>query len=642
MQLNPKFAGLRRLVVLVFSLGAVGYLFVSLPVSKQVERRMQELSVENREHKRRSELLIFRADDTEVNSKVAAYLAPIPEVSPDGGFYPVPISIDVTNGSTGIVRYTQDGSIPHVRSTKFISPFRVKRTSVLRFRAYRPGMMPSQVVTQSYFVGENMSLPAVSLVIDPVNLWNKRTGLFHKPFGNFPRPKANLEYYLRGFPRATLSLPGEAELHGGHSRFGDKKSFRFIFPTKLVVGSDVGNAFTAKSWTPSRSVVLRCGGNNYRWRLGDELFSLLYLDIDENALELAPRLASDFEPYHHFLNGKYWGIYNIRERIDQDFLRRRLGGGRFDIISVESEAVVKAGTLEKWRQLVDFFNRNDLSFDSAYDEALQQIDIYSLVDYWIYNIYGSNLDWPWHNIIFVRKREESARWYCVSWDADQSFGLANPAFNDGSHLLGYSLDMFDAAFGLRALPNAGGLGEGLEVSTLPMRSFLKNAHFRKLFVVRFCDLLNTSLRQDRIESKLERLAKRVESDVNRDLLRWKVSREMYEGVQAHIRLFARKRGTVVRAHLRRRFGLGEASEIAVDVLPSGAGRVRIGTIQPLSFPWRGIYFEGMTLGFQALPYQGFAFEDWEASGIENFDATRAVTGGILAKSGRLIARFKRL
>src|SRR5690606_30634608 len=96
------------------------------------------------------------------------------------GLWPGPLSVELSAGSGATIRYTTNGSRPTETSPLYTGPIAINATTVLRARAWVPGLMRSPTATQTYLLGVPANLPIVSVVTDPDNLWNPRFGIYTK------------------------------------------------------------------------------------------------------------------------------------------------------------------------------------------------------------------------------------------------------------------------------------------------------------------------------------------------------------------------------------------------------------------------------------------------------------------------------
>ncbi|MDB5104056.1 MAG: Por secretion system C-terminal sorting protein [Fibrobacteres bacterium] len=532
-----------------------------------------------------------------------------PEVAmdPKGGFASSHTRVVLSAPGREEIRYTLDGSIPDHYSAVYTGPLSIESTTVVRARILKRGLLPGPTVSGTYFLEPRPGMPVVSLVMDPVTLWNKYSGIYENPRKSGEEWERPVDFeVLRAPGQAAWISKGRIRVHGGYSRTHPKKSFRLRYP---VLDRDAGAAergiLVPRGVGRERTVVLRAGGSNSRHRLRDELFSALY--------RRSGGIASGFEPVTVYLNGAYWGIYDAREYVDGDFLEARFGPGKYELLAFDSKhrndwATSIIGKKKAWKETVRFFQGSDLTRAEAYAKAGELLDFPSLIDYWAHNVYAANIDWPYNNMTVFRKVDGDGRWRWISWDADATFdfgggkvghatlewAIRDRIRNDLKH--NYEKGLYE--------------DEGtFLVSTLFMRKLLANPEFKSAFVTRFTDLLNTEFRPERVEALLDSILALSRSDLPRDWKRWGLTDSSFRADQGLMRGFIHDRPAVVRSHLERVFGLGEA--IKVDVAFDTAwGSVRVNEASLPASPWSGGYYRGMRLRFTAVPRPGFAFKGW--------------------------------
>ena len=559
-------AGLGGVVLL--ALVAAYYTFGGPSRLSERQEGLHQMSFEGR---RRSLITAFPGLVPGADSVVAQFLTPAPELDVGGAWRAGPFVVSPPTAPDRVtVRYTLDGSVPGPRSPEFGAPFIIDSTVVLRVRSFSPWRLPSEVVTRSLFVGDSSSIPALALTTDPANLWNEFHGLYENPSGRGKgwERAAHVEYFPEGDSRAALSFPARLRIHGNWSRQLPKKSFRIQYSVPRAEGG--AHLFLNEPGPRDRrEAVIRSGASNYRWRLFDDLFNVVYREMGG--------LTSERHPVNLFLNGDYWGVYNLREHVDEEFLLRNVGPGVYDL--VETRAcftpgfrsyyacfVPLAGDLDHWWQTVKFFQEADLTQPEALGRAEELVDLDNLVDYWIMNVYADNRDWPISNVLAYRSRDGSdGRWRWIAWDADNSFNV-------------YADDSLTARSLVRSLEpgprpdlEVGARYEGNWRGTLFMRKLLENEHFRDRFVMRFLDLLNTNLRHPRVEGHLDALLGEAPAATARDRERWNTSAEDAEERARRIREFISGRAPALRRQMQAYFGLDTEREITTDVVPGERG-----------------------------------------------------------------------
>lgn len=276
------------------------------------------------------------------------------------------------------------------------------------------------------------AIASVSLVLAPGDLWGPQTGLYMNPeaTGSTWERAASLELLAGdgappGEPQVDdVQVDAGLRIQGGSSTLDwkvPKLSLRLVFksewgPSKLehdvFPGSPVDrfdtlvlDAHLNQTWVhPEHDQRERA---NY---LRDRFVSDLLLDLGV----LAPRGRF----VHLYLNGLYWGLYELHERPDDAFCAEHLGGGKadWDVLKHDGAQVV-AGEDDAWDQLMALL-RGGVEDPGAYAAVAGLVDLDAFVDYMLVNLWAGNTDWPRHNWYAGRRREPAGRWRFSSWDAE--------------------------------------------------------------------------------------------------------------------------------------------------------------------------------------------------------------------------------
>ena len=72
-----------------------------------------------------------------------------------------------------------------------------------------------------------------------------------------------------------------------------------------------------------------------------------------------------------------------------------------------------------------------------------------------------------------------------------------------------------------------------------------------------------------------------------------------------------ERNTQVRNHIQSNFALPNQVDITLNVIPADGGKIQISTVTPDTYPWQGVYFNGLPVKIVALPNDGYKFLHWE-------------------------------
>ena len=289
-------------------------------------------------------------------------------------------------------------------------------------------------------------LPILSIVTDRDNLFShepdEETGGIYiftgPPVGDatghgWTRP-ASIEL-IGGPQKHDLSTTCGLRLHGGHGRLAEKNpkhSFRLVFKEKYgpktlqypVFGDDEPSKFD--------QLVVRCHFGNAWQHWSESNRTKAQYSRDVWARRMQRRISGlgiNALYVHLFLNGMYWGLYNMAERVDEQFGKDHLGGKKsdIDVVKIEEDGgnhiEAAEGTLDAWEQMVSAV----AGFPS--DSPLQQLDslldIDAFIDYMLINQYGGNTDWDHHNWYAIRRRgEDSQGFRFLCWDTEIIFESA--------------------------------------------------------------------------------------------------------------------------------------------------------------------------------------------------------------------------
>ncbi len=362
----------------------------------------------------------------ETNRKGVLGFAASPRFSHEGGIHEESFELTLTTDEPDSeIRYTIDSSTPDDNSLVYRAPIPVDHTTMIRARVFREGYHPSATITHSYLFREDNPLPILSIVTDHKHLFDPSKGIYVNPSkhgSTWERP-CSIEWFTRDGARALQANCG-IRIHGGASRKrSPKKSFRLYFrseygPTRLKYPLIPDNP--VKQFN---QLVLRAGFND-SWGydrdmqretaiyVSDQVCRDLHLDMGQ--------LASDGIFAELYLNGEPWGLYNVCERLEDDFYHQHEGGFDYDVIG---EYEVRDGNQEAWDEFARFVHsKRNFSNSNDYATLQEWLDIENFTSYIILNVWMQNYDWPHHNWYAARERYPGAKWRFQLWDVEYSFG----------------------------------------------------------------------------------------------------------------------------------------------------------------------------------------------------------------------------
>lgn len=562
----------------------------------------------------------------------------------------------------------EENHLSHISSTFHRNPYYfpedpVSKGTVVKAMAIKPGALPSEVVTNSFFVNpdKRYSLPVVSISMQEDHLFDYEKGIYlaGKDFddwrsnnhgnadggtpANYHRRGEEAEYpahieVFEGLQGRVLSQNIGLRMHGGWSRSHPAKSLR------LYARNEYGDTHMRHSFFPDqpfsayKRLILRNSGNDW----GITLFRDAALQAMVSHMSFDTQAS---RPAVLFLNGEYWGIQTFRERFDKYYLERTYGVDPENIDLFTGNMWADQGDNHHYKETIAYIEENGLSGEEHYSYLKTRIDVENFMDYQLSQIFMGNTDWPGNNIKAWRTRtteyQEGAaagkdgRWRWLMYDTDFGFGIYNKeAYTED--ILSFATD-----------PN-GPDWPNPSWSTFLLRKLLENNTFRNDFINRFSDQLNTAFRPDIVKAKINSMMQEIEPEMAEHIQRWK-SPENLSRWQENVNVmlnFADQRPAYQRTHLRDYFELGDDYQLQVAVSDARHGFIKVNSLALRQgtvglpeeiYPWTGNYFQGTTLTLEAIPAPGYVFVGWEGSSSSASEKLVLDPGGNLS----LTAVFER-
>jgi hypothetical protein len=523
-----------------------------------------------------------------------------PAASPLAAMYGGPITVTLSSQDPGaIIRYTTDGAEPTAASTPYVFPVAVDTTTVIRARAWTPGMVPSLIATSTFLIDESTDLPVVSLATDPPNLWDEEIGIYVLGPNASPIPPYFGANFWQDWERPIhiecfdpiigsrfFEQDAGVKIHGGYTRMKPQKSLR------LIARSGYGEQwfdhafFGAAAPDRFKRLILRNAGNDWcDAHLRDELMQAIarHTDLDCQA----------YQPTIVFLNGVYWGIHHLRERQDEFYLESRYGIDSDDVDIIENARDVVEGDAQHWDTLMDFVEGHDLSIQSHFECVQTMMEVDDFAEYCIFEIFLNNSDWPQSNRKCWRPRTADGRWRWFLFDLDFGLGWEQPVDFD---MMAWATD-----------PE--GPGGNFAWSTVLLRKLLDNEGFRHAFINRYADHLNTTFRPTAMLEVLDEIRDGIATEVPRHYARWTQPVSTWYDNLTVISRFMEERPALATGHIMNHFGLTATLTLSLDIEPPGAGSIRL-TAATIDGPWSGTYFQDVPITLTAVPDAEHVFAGW--------------------------------
>ena len=299
------------------------------------------------------------------------------------------------------------------------------------------------------------AIPTISLVTKKDNLFSFdmdpvtggiyiHTGFSAGGLGEDWERPASIEYFS---PDNTdgFQVNCGIKIHGGASRVPEKNpkhSFRIMFKEEFGPKKLNYNLFGETATESFNSIILR-GGFNQTWLHWDDAQRQRAQYINDSwAKDMYKKMghkAAHNKFVHLYINGLYWGLYNISERMDDDFMDYYFEGNKEDFDVIKDYAEIAEGNADAWNRMMQMAEDGLSDAGSFYriqgkdefgleDESIEALlDVDNLIDFMILNFYAGNKDWDHHNWVAVRNRENPMKGFqFLPWDSERIFnGIAD-------------------------------------------------------------------------------------------------------------------------------------------------------------------------------------------------------------------------
>jgi len=455
-----------------------------------------------------------------------------PVLSAGSGFYKESFELSFSAAGNDKVYYTLDCSSPYNGGTLYTQPILIEdinlrtneyasRRDISTEECYVPnepvdkgtvvraiamddkGRYSSETVAV-YYVGEELfdrytGTDTLSVVCEPNLLFGKEDGIYvnglvwEKNKGKSTDKSrtdllANYEKREKGWKRdgyivllddcgneATVNS-GILSIRGNTSRKRNQKSFSFS--PSADVGGILGDLFSPMG----TALAIRTGGEaDPITNLRNSLNHMIAVDLN-----LGTQKGT---PCHMFLDGEYWGCYNMQSKLDERFVADYYGIDQDNIaLVVDCDPTSDYETDDQlYNSLVNFVCNSDMSDDSSFKTFCDMVDINNLIDYYCTEIYIDNEDLRNDNYGLWRVRNKNngkygdGKWRFLLYDTD--FSEHEPDADSFENLI----ELYD---------------EGYFNFFAPL---VHNKTFQRMFAKRFLELCETEFDYDRVNSILSDL-----------------------------------------------------------------------------------------------------------------------------------------
>ncbi|HMG14634.1 MAG TPA: CotH kinase family protein, partial [Saprospiraceae bacterium] len=501
-------------------------------------------------------------------------------------------------------RYTLDGSDPVTTSTLYTKPIVINATKVLRCRTFPNDktIYPSHIEFNTYFIG-----PASKHSVKVVSIAGG-SGISNLLNGTQSSPEGTFELFDENGVFKDEST-GEYNKHGNDSWAYQQRGVDYITRDQFGNDSEIHNKiFKLTDRKDFQRIILKPAANdNYPASGGGAHIRDAYVH------ELAQRAHMDldvrtYEPCILYVNGAYWGVYELREKADdKDYTDYyyNLDEKEIDYMKTWGATWAEYGSLAPWSTLRSYILANDMTIPANFKYVSDRLNLQSLADYFIINIHTVCKDWLNWNTAWWHGQDakgNAQKWRYSLWDEDATFG----------HYVNYT-----------GIPNINADADPCDIDKLGSNSdpqmhtdvlskLFQNKTFHDYYINRYADLNNTYLSCDYMTKLLDELIARIDPEMPRHIARWGGTYNEWKANVKFLKDFINERCVDIETGLVDCYQLKGPYDLTVVVLPQGSpNNVKVNSIIPSSYAFDAKYYGGTDLSFGALPGTGWKFDKWK-------------------------------
>lgn len=459
-----------------------------------------------------------------------------PTASVNPGVFDGITNLKVELSGEGTIYYTLDCTTPDASSAVYTGPFTLTSTTVIRCCAIKDGCLMSDVVDLTYVINEGHQLEVVSLVTEPDNLWDYYHGIYVTgPGASSEFPYVGANYWQQWEKEASVSFyaadgsgfyePCGIRIFGAYSRALAMKSISCFFRSEYGCSELEYQLFTDSDIEVYEAFILRNTGQDFKKaRMRDAMIASLVGEMTDVDVQ-------NSRPVVLYLNGEFWGVYYIREKINTNYF-----AAHYNVSDDKVEIARASGTnSESYQAMIKFVKNNSLAVQENYDYVCSLVDIDNYMDYIIAEIYIGNTDNG--NIRFYQV--EGMKWRWIMFDVDHGFRSVNTD-TVADHL------------------NPGGTGSMNRFPTTLINGLLKNNEFKDAFLRRFAWQIDNIWNVDKVIARIELFESRIEHDMQRDCVKWENSYSSWQSEVESLKYFARNRESYVLDDIQAYFNLSDS------------------------------------------------------------------------------------
>jgi hypothetical protein len=531
----------------------------------------------------------------------------VPVCNSDGGFHTESFPCALTTAPATTIYYTTDGSCPSLASMIYTKPFIVQskadeqnrlsdiptsprwkppissvfKGTVVRAIAVTEDNRKSAEFIRTFFVMEKgrdrYSLPVIALTVNEEDLFGYKKGVYvlgknyddkndyikknrrlDSPWWEYPsnylkrgdnseRP-VHIEFYeVNG--KLGFSENAGVRINGNATRGFAQKSLRICFNKKTGIDQLTYHLFPGYSIQKFNSFLLRNSGNDWDKTMFRDAFM-------QSLMQNSGVDIQRYQPSIVFINGEYWGLHNIRDRFDENYIANKYKCAPDSVTILELSGQLVHGSKkdeDAFAKLIDFVQKKDAANDENYKFITSKMDIKSFSDFIIVNVFFCNSDWPNNNVKFWKYQAITAKESSSALDGRWRWML-------------YDLD-WGCGYNTASTPQTDLLSKAVKVGSIGILfgNLLKNKSFSDFFIARFQHHLDSTFYTPIVLQRINEFQSIIDPEMKEHINRWRAigSYDKWLDNIETMRKFVRERPSFQEEQLNSFFNLRNNEQIHV-------------------------------------------------------------------------------
>ncbi len=511
--------------------------------------------------------------------------------SHSSGYYSTPFTLKISNNSHRTIYYSVDGNYPNrlFKDSMLVS-------STLTLRVKNEGESKDYIRN---FLFTKHQLPVVFLTLKPADLFDSISGMYVKGPGAKPEPPYHGANFHKNWERianielldtnntSSLNQKVGIRIFGQYSAMLPQKSFSIHAKGKYGKKKIKSRVFPDLELKKYKSLILRNSGSDF---CNSHFRDVLMTGLVRN-WNIETQASRSCVVY---LNGNYWGIYHLREKLNEHYLQQHFDVDKDSVAILKHKRDVQHYGRLNYTSMVKFIEKTDFSLNENIDSLSKLMDIDNYLDYNIAQLYCNNID-AGGNIRYWRSIKPGSVWRWMLFDTDFGFGLSKSN--------GYKENTVEDYFvkSNRRWPYPAW-------STLIIRKLMENEEVKQNYTKKITNYLNDELSEETVNKEIERLKSLLQSEISTHFERWHRPIKTWNNSLNRLTEFAEHRPSFLRKHLVDFFGLDSIYSVSIGVMKNGTCRLNDVTH---SSPWKGKFFSNTSYSITAEPGYGYHFLHWK-------------------------------